>query len=36
MEDLNVQGMLKNHNSAKAIQEVGFIPRQSADQGTSK
>ena len=24
MEDLNVQGMLKNHNLAKAIQEVGF------------
>ena len=25
MEDLNVQGMLKNHNLAKAIQEVGFF-----------
>ena len=24
MEDLNVSGMLKNHNLAKAIQEVGF------------
>ena len=24
MEDLNVQGMLRNHNLAKAIQEVGF------------
>ena len=24
MEDLNVQGMLKNHHLAKAIQEVGF------------
>ena len=24
MEDLNVQGMLKNHKLAKAIQEVGF------------
>lgn len=24
MEDLNVRGMLKNHNLAKAIQEVGF------------
>ena len=24
MEDLNVKGMLKNHNLAKAIQEVGF------------
>ena len=24
MENLNVQGMLKNHNLAKAIQEVGF------------
>lgn len=24
MEDLNVQGMLKNHYLAKAIQEVGF------------
>ena len=24
MEDLNVQGMLKNHNLAKAIQELGF------------
>lgn len=24
MEDLNVHGMLKNHNLAKAIQEVGF------------
>ena len=24
MEDLNVQGLLKNHNIAKAIQEVGF------------
>lgn len=24
MEDLNVQGMLKNHKIAKAIQEVGF------------
>ena len=24
MEDLNVQGMLKNHRIAKAIQEVGF------------
>ena len=24
MEDLNVQGMLKNHHIAKAIQEVGF------------
>lgn len=24
MEDLNIQGMLKNHNLAKAIQEVGF------------
>ena len=24
MEDLNVQGMLKNHSLAKAIQEVGF------------
>ncbi len=24
MEDLNVQGMLKNHNLAKVIQEVGF------------
>ena len=24
MEDLNVQGMMKNHNIAKAIQEVGF------------
>lgn len=24
MEDLNVQGMLRNHNIAKAIQEVGF------------
>ena len=24
MEDLNVQGMLKNHNLSKAIQEVGF------------
>lgn len=24
MEDLNVNGMLKNHNLAKAIQEVGF------------
>lgn len=24
MEDLNVQGMLKNHNIAKAIQELGF------------
>ena len=24
IEDLNVQGMLKNHNLAKAIQEVGF------------
>ena len=24
MEDLNVQGMLSNHNLAKAIQEVGF------------
>lgn len=24
MEDLNVQGMLKNHRLAKAIQEVGF------------
>ena len=24
MEDLNVSGMLKNHNMAKAIQEVGF------------
>ena len=25
MEDLNVQGMLRNHNLAKAIQEVGFF-----------
>lgn len=25
MEDLNVKGMLKNHNLAKAIQEVGFF-----------
>ena len=25
IEDLNVQGMLKNHNLAKAIQEVGFF-----------
>ena len=25
MEDLNVQGMLRNHKLAKAIQEVGFI-----------
>ena len=25
MEDLNVQGMLKNHHLAKAIQEVGFF-----------
>ena len=25
MEDLNVSGMLKNHNLAKAIQEVGFF-----------
>lgn len=25
MEDLNVRGMLKNHNLAKAIQEVGFF-----------
>ena len=25
MEDLNIQGMLKNHNLAKAIQEVGFF-----------
>ena len=25
MENLNVQGMLKNHNLAKAIQEVGFF-----------
>ena len=25
MEDLNVQGMLKNHKLAKAIQEVGFF-----------
>ena len=25
MEDLSVQGMLKNHNLAKAIQEVGFF-----------
>lgn len=24
MEDLNVQGMLKNHKLAKAIQEIGF------------
>ena len=24
MEDLNVRGMLKNHNLSKAIQEVGF------------
>ena len=24
MEDLNVQGMLRNHNLAKAIQELGF------------
>ena len=24
MEDLNVQGMLKNHHLAKAIQEIGF------------
>ncbi len=24
MEDLNVQGLLRNHNLAKAIQEVGF------------
>ena len=24
MEDLNVQGMLRNHHLAKAIQEVGF------------
>ena len=24
MEDLNVQGMLKNHNLAKAIQDIGF------------
>lgn len=24
MEDLNVQGMMKNHQIAKAIQEVGF------------
>ena len=24
MEDLNVQGMLKNHNLAKAIQDLGF------------
>nr|DAX55638.1 MAG TPA: endonuclease [Caudoviricetes sp.] len=24
MEDLNVQGLLRNHNIAKAIQEVGF------------
>ena len=24
MEDLNVQGMLKNHHLAKAISEVGF------------
>ena len=24
MEDLNVQGMLRNHNLAKAMQEVGF------------
>jgi transposase len=24
MEDLNVQGILKNHKLAKAIQEVGF------------
>lgn len=24
MEDLNVQGLLKNHRIAKAIQEVGF------------
>ena len=24
MEDLNVQGMMKNHHLAKAIQEVGF------------
>ena len=25
MEDLNVQGMMKNHHIAKAIQEVGFF-----------
>ena len=25
MEDLNVQGMLKNHKLAKAIQEIGFF-----------
>ena len=25
MEDLNVQGMMKNHKLAKAIQEVGFF-----------
>ena len=25
MEDLNVSGMLKNHNLAKSIQEVGFF-----------
>ena len=24
MEDLNVQGMLKNHKLSKAIQELGF------------
>ena len=33
MEDLNVHGMLRNHNLAKAIQEVGFARFKSVLQG---